>query len=92
MLAGAYGGGSLTLARHLADLMSLAVADLAVADPTKLYRRFLKWTLNKGVCCGACGKPGHAVIPGVPPRLVPCKGLRAVMAVDRGHLYRPQRV
>jgi len=67
MLAGAYGAGSLALAQHLAHLMGLAATDLALVDPTRLYRRFLKWILTRTNAAWPVASGGHAVIPACRP-------------------------
>lgn len=61
----------LALAVHLSYLMGVAADDLGVPDPTKLYRRFVAWSLPADRACRVCGRRGHDVLPGVPPRLAP---------------------
>jgi hypothetical protein len=61
------------LTRQLVHLMSLAADDLRVG-PARLCRRFMTWTLPNGMACRVCGRPGHDVLPGAPPRLFPCDG------------------
>jgi hypothetical protein len=58
--------------RHMAQLMAVAEHEIGVLDRMTLYRRFVAWTLDDGQRCVVCGSLRHAVIPGVPPRLVPC--------------------
>jgi hypothetical protein len=53
--------------------MAQAASDLGLADPTRLYRRFLAWTLPEDATCRLCGSASHDAIPGLPPRLLPCK-------------------
>lgn len=61
----------LTLAVHLSYLMGVAADDLSVSDQAKLYRRFVAWSLPADRACRVCGRRGHDVLPGVPPRLAP---------------------
>jgi hypothetical protein len=61
-----------SLVEQMSRLMIWAADDLGLADPAKLYKRFLRWTLPKDHACRLCGKPGHDAVPGVPPRLIPC--------------------
>jgi hypothetical protein len=63
------------LSAHLAVLMSQAAGDLGLADPTRLYRRFVAWSLERHRACRVCGRAGHDAVPGAPPRLVPCDTL-----------------
>jgi hypothetical protein len=55
-------------------LMGQASAELWMTDPTRLYRRFVAWTLDKDAACRVCGKAGHDVLPGLPHRFFPCDG------------------
>jgi hypothetical protein len=61
------------LAVHMAWLMAAAARDLGLADPSKLYRRFVRWTAGDRAVCGRCGHTGHQALPGLPPRLFPCE-------------------
>ncbi len=61
------------LARHMAWLQVAAAQDLAIDEPARLYRRFVLWTSDEKTVCGRCGKPGHQALPGLPPRLFPCR-------------------
>ncbi|GAA2591973.1 hypothetical protein GCM10010399_23120 [Dactylosporangium fulvum] len=65
------------LRQTMAKLMAIAQGELDDTDPAALYRRFLAWTLESDQRCALCGSRRHAAIPGVPPRLIPCDGLRA---------------
>lgn len=61
---------------HMAHLMQLAAHDLGLSNqPSKLYRRFLHWLTEGGKTqrCGRCGRVGHQALPGLPPRLFPCR-------------------
>jgi hypothetical protein len=60
------------LSAHMAWLMNAAARDLGLSDPSKLYRRFVRWTAGDRMC-GRCGRPGHQALPGLPPRLFPCE-------------------
>jgi hypothetical protein len=60
------------LSRHMARLQLLAAEELAVADPAKLYDRFVRWTEPAQVTCGRCQMSRHRALPGLPPRLFPC--------------------
>jgi transcriptional regulator with XRE-family HTH domain len=62
------------LQRTMAKLMAIAGSELPDRRPDALYRRFLAWTFEPGQRCTVCGSRRHAVIPGVPPRLIPCNG------------------
>lgn len=62
------------LRQTMAKLMAIAGSELPDRRPEALYRRFLAWTLEPGQRCTVCGSRRHAVIPGVPPRLIPCNG------------------
>lgn len=62
----------------LAALRTLDHEVLAV-DRRALYRDFAQWSRPE-VRCPACGSDQHVAVPGVPPRLVPCDELRALMA------------
>jgi hypothetical protein len=61
------------LIERLLWLMATAEVDLKVA-PAHLYRRFVGWNFPDGTACRVCGRAGHDVLPGQPPRLFPCKG------------------
>jgi hypothetical protein len=74
LLLGAYLKDIDDIRRHMTWLMPMAVEELGVRDPGKLFRRFLGWTLEKSTACRVCGKAGHDFISGVPPRLIPCDG------------------
>lgn len=79
------------LIRHrmkgLYDLVRAATAgQLRVADTEvgrhsghELYRQFTVWT-HRNLVCGVCGSDRHVALPGVPPRLYRCDGIRALMA------------
>ena len=64
----------------MAKLMAIAQRELDDTDLATLYRRFLAWTLEPDQRCAICGSRRHAVLPAVPPRLIPCDGLRAASA------------
>ncbi|MFG2038134.1 hypothetical protein [Dactylosporangium sp. NPDC048998] len=61
----------------------LRVADTEVGEHPrhKLYRQFTVWT-HRHLVCGVCGSDRHVALPGVPPRLYQCDGIRALMAGD----------
>jgi hypothetical protein len=69
-----------TLARHLLHLAAEAAEDLNIG-PARLYRRFVGWALPDEAACRLCGRGGHDVLPGVPPRLLPCAAGTTVDAV-----------
>jgi hypothetical protein len=76
-LLGHYGQDFEAAARHLLYLMGWApenAADALGVPAATLYRRIVGWTLPKEHTCRACGVRGHDVLPGLPPRLFPCKG------------------
>jgi ribosomal protein S14 len=66
----------------MAKLLAVAQRELEGTDLAALYRRFLTWTLEPDRRCAICGSRRHAVLPGVPPRLVPCNALRGVAAAS----------
>lgn len=70
------------LRQTMAKLMAIAQRELDNTDLATLYRRFLAWTLESEQLCAICGSRRHAVLPGVPPRLIPCDGLRAAFAAS----------
>lgn len=72
-----------TLARRMLSLAEWAAGDLGMPSPALLYRRFVAWTLDKDHCCRVCGKRGHDVLPGVPPRYFPCDKLHEVNSRGR---------
>jgi hypothetical protein len=72
LIADLYQGGQEELSLHMVQLMAWAAEDLSPTAPTKLYKRFVRWT-SEGPC-RVCEKPGHDLIPGGPRRLVPCDG------------------
>ena len=74
-LAAAFGDRD-ELSRQMARLQATAADDLTLANPASLHRRFVKWTRDHDESCRACGSHMHAVVPGIPPRLVPCDDLR----------------
>jgi hypothetical protein len=74
LLGEVYQDEAAELARHMAGRMAHAADELGFADPAKLYKRFVGWTLAKDQACRVCGKPGHDFLPVIPPRLVPCDG------------------
>jgi rRNA maturation protein Nop10 len=78
----AFGADSVGLSTLMAYLMGLAASDLNQPDPTRLYRRFVGWTLDDRDRCPACGRRGHAPVPGVPPRLCPCDKLYEAGSTD----------
>lgn len=80
LLIGAYGSGSTSLSVHMAQLMAIAAIDLCLPSATALYRRFVAWTLPQGHRCHECGRPSHAVVAGLPPRLSPCDGMATARA------------
>jgi hypothetical protein len=61
----------------------LRVADTEAGERSgfKLYQQFTVWT-HRNLCCGVCGSDRHVAMPGVPPRLYRCDGIRALMAGD----------
>jgi hypothetical protein len=59
------------LARHMLLVVARAAEDLGVG-PASLYWRFVRWSLPSNSACRACGRSGHDVLPGVPPRLFGC--------------------
>jgi hypothetical protein len=61
------------LSAHMVWLMAAAARDLGLPDPSKLYRRFVRWTADDRAACGRCGRSGHQALPGLPPRLFPCE-------------------
>jgi hypothetical protein len=76
LLAEAYRDMPDALARYLAHFMDQAATDLGLSTPSVLYRRFLGCTLHPDEACRVCGRSGHTVVPGLPPRLFPCDGIR----------------
>ena len=75
--------------RDAYDLLRMAavgqqrVADTEVGahSAPELYRRFRVWT-HRHLVCGVCGSDRHVALPGVPPRLYGCDGIRPLMAGD----------
>jgi hypothetical protein len=65
----------------MAKLMAVAQGELDI-DLTALYWRFLAWTLEPDQRCAICDSRRHAVLPGAPPRLIPCDGLRAAFTAS----------
>ena len=65
------GDRSEILAIHMLHLMAVAARDLRRPNPASLYWRFAAWTLPSGTTCRLCGRHGHDVLPGAPPRLFP---------------------
>jgi hypothetical protein len=82
LLSEAYRGEPDRLVRYLAHFMAQAATDLGVPGPALLYRRFMGWTLGPGEVCRVCGRSSHTVVTGLPPRLLPCDGIRAVPSLD----------
>lgn len=78
------------LAGFMGHLTLVAAHDLGLdTQPSKLYRRFLHWLAEGGKTtpCIRCGRVGHQALPGLPPRLFPCRfdhGLPASTASTRG--------
>jgi hypothetical protein len=72
MLSEAYRADPEALHRLMLVLLARATDDLCHADPTRLYRRFVGWTLDRDEVCRVCSKPRHTVLAGMPPRLFPC--------------------
>jgi hypothetical protein len=72
-LTAAFVGNEAGLSYHVARLQIAAAEDLAVADPAGLYGRFVRWTEPTQITCGRCEKTRHRALPGLPPRLFPCK-------------------
>jgi hypothetical protein len=72
ILGEAYRGDPEALHRLMLTLLVRATVDLCRADPTRLYHRFVGWTLERDEVCRVCYKPRHTVLAGVPPRLFPC--------------------
>lgn len=70
------------LRQHLAWLAIVAERELPGVVAADLYARFVGWTLGAGERCPVCGSVRHSVMAGVPPRVVPCGGLR--LAVSGG--------
>lgn len=71
-LADAHRGNPDQLTAQLVRLLVWAADDLRPADRTRLYRRFVAWTLPGDGACRLCGRGGHDAHPLLPPRLVPC--------------------
>ncbi len=69
------------LQRHMAQLMAVAENEIGFLDRATLYKRFVAWTLSNGQRCTVCGSLRHAVIAGLPPRLVPCNDVRGLVDV-----------
>jgi hypothetical protein len=59
----------------MVHLMLTATNHIQTPAPATLYHRFVRWTLPKATTCRVCGKRGHDVLPGFPPRLFPCDKL-----------------
>ena len=72
-----------TLTAILGRLMITAAEELHASEPTQLYQRFLAWTMARGECCRVCGRRNHAVVPGLPPRLFPCRAAFPADGLDR---------
>lgn len=70
-LAAVLDGGGDVLAIHMLHLMVVAARDLGTSNPASLYSRFVAWTLPVGVKCRICGRNGHDLLSGAPPRLFP---------------------
>ncbi|WP_433610349.1 hypothetical protein ACQP2P_41000 [Dactylosporangium sp. CA-139114] len=64
-----------------AGQMRVADSEVDKESAYKLYRRFTVWT-HRNLVCGVCGSDRHVALPGVPPRLYGCDGIRALMAGD----------
>jgi hypothetical protein len=72
-LAEIFLGSEDRLSAQMARLMGVAAHDLGLPDSSKLYRRFVRWTVDGAMLqCGRCGRSGHQALPGLPPRLFPC--------------------
>lgn len=65
------------------EQMRVADAEAGYRSRYKLYRQFAVWT-HREMRCGVCGSDRHVALPGVPPRLYGCDGIRALMAGDAG--------
>jgi hypothetical protein len=78
----AFGSDSVGLQRHLVLLLMVAERELSGVALAELYRRFVAWALTAGEQCRVCGSPRHAVLPGLPPRVVPCDKVRRLMRGD----------
>jgi hypothetical protein len=70
MLTQRYRDDHEALARHMLLVVAWAAEDLGVG-PASLYGRFVRWSLPSNSACRVCGRSGHDVLPGVPPRLFP---------------------
>jgi hypothetical protein len=60
----------------MGHLMLIAAHDLGLgSQPARLYKRFLAWLAEGGKTrpCVRCGRAGHQALPGLPPRLFPCR-------------------
>ena len=79
----AFGEDHTGLQHCLAALLLRGECELASVPRVELYRRFVGWALAPGEKCRVCDSPKHAVLPGVPPRIVPCGKLRAAMRQGR---------
>src|SRR5262249_10540240 len=71
LLGEAYQGDPMALTVHMSQLLAVASEDMGIA-PILLYKRFVRWTLDEKDGCRVCGKTGHDVIPGLPPRVGGC--------------------
>jgi hypothetical protein len=71
-LSDVFFGSEEALAAQMAWVMAAAAADLGTADPSRLYRRFVRWTSDDRLPCGRCRQHNHRVVPGLPLRLFPC--------------------
>jgi hypothetical protein len=77
LLREAYQGNPMALTSHMSWLLNAASDDMGLA-PGLLYKRFVRWTLDEKDCCRVCGKPGHDVVPGLPPRVGGCGAWKAL--------------
>lgn len=78
------GGGSTAAQRQMLALLAAAIAETGQRDTTVMYRRFVGWALVPGERCHVCQGLRHAVVPGVPPRLVPCNEMHSLLAEYAG--------
>jgi hypothetical protein len=64
----------------LVSLMVMAEGELADVTVAELYHRFVAWAMARYEVCRVCESRGHSVLPVLPPRIVPCRKVHAVMA------------
>lgn len=78
-----FGGDWTALQRRLLLVVAVAECELPGVTNADLYRRFVAWAMSPEEVCRVCGSSRHAVVSGVPPRLVPCDRLRHVVTGER---------